>query len=298
MSVSPFKYQETHGVVRQAGNRVYQSSDRLGWLSLFASVQSEVCYEGFFPAVKDHLVVVPLRQQVHFRRHICGELQERGLPPGSVTFTPGGADFEVRTSSNAGWYETIHLYVRHELLQEIQAEMLDGLDTVSLPPLVGFTDHMINCIALEVRKLLLCPEEADAFFVETLTRTLAVCLLRTQIGKKKGRVKIGGALSVPQLARAIEFIEEALDENLSVTSIAKETGANAAQLAAGFKAEFGVTPYEYVIRKRVERAKLLLTGTDLSLAEIAYQCGFSHQQHINRVFRRFAGITPGSLRRV
>jgi AraC family transcriptional regulator len=54
----------------------------------------------------------------------------------------------------------------------------------------------------------------------------------------------------------------------------------------------GVSAYQYVLGLRVERAKALLCDDGQSLADIAAQCGFSHQEHMSRVFRRFTGLTP------
>jgi AraC family transcriptional regulator len=60
-----------------------------------------------------------------------------------------------------------------------------------------------------------------------------------------------------------------------------------------FKATFGVPPYQYVLGRRVERAKTLLDENKEGLADIALQCGVSHQVHMTRMFRRFTGVTPG-----
>ena len=64
-----------------------------------------------------------------------------------------------------------------------------------------------------------------------------------------------------------------------------------------FKATLRVSPYQYVLNRRVERAKILLGENKQSLADIALQCGFSHQEHMTRMFRRFTGVTPGLYRR-
>jgi AraC family transcriptional regulator len=68
--------------------------------------------------------------------------------------------------------------------------------------------------------------------------------------------------------------------------------------ARQLKAATGLPPYQYVIGRRVERAKRLLqVGTDLSLAEVAADAGFSNQSQFSQHFKRLLGITPGQLRR-
>jgi AraC family transcriptional regulator len=58
-----------------------------------------------------------------------------------------------------------------------------------------------------------------------------------------------------------------------------------------------LTPHQYVIQQRVERANQLLQKGELSLAEIALACGFAHQGHLNRHFKRLTGVTPKEIAR-
>ncbi|NJS10840.1 MAG: helix-turn-helix transcriptional regulator, partial [Microcoleus sp. CSU_2_2] len=59
-----------------------------------------------------------------------------------------------------------------------------------------------------------------------------------------------------------------------------------------FKQSTGFSPHQYVIQQRVERAKQLLRQGQMSIGEIAIACGFSHQSHFNRHFKRLTGVTP------
>jgi AraC family transcriptional regulator len=64
-----------------------------------------------------------------------------------------------------------------------------------------------------------------------------------------------------------------------------------------FKGSFGVPPHAYIIQRRMERAELLLSGTDEPLGQIAIACGLADQAHFTRLFRRAAGVPPGVGRR-
>jgi AraC family transcriptional regulator len=67
--------------------------------------------------------------------------------------------------------------------------------------------------------------------------------------------------------------------------------------ARQFKASTGLPPHQYVILRRVDRAKQLLqAGTDLSLAEVALHAGFCDQSQFSRHFNRLVGVTPGQFR--
>jgi AraC family transcriptional regulator len=64
------------------------------------------------------------------------------------------------------------------------------------------------------------------------------------------------------------------------------------------KVATGLPPHEHVLGRRVERAKLLLQGGDLSLAEVAADVGFSDQSVFTHHFKRLVGVTPGQFRRL
>jgi AraC family transcriptional regulator len=66
--------------------------------------------------------------------------------------------------------------------------------------------------------------------------------------------------------------------------------------ASLFKRAMGISPHQYVIQQRVERAKLMLSKTDLAIADIALQVGFSSQSHLTQQFKRLTGITPKQVR--
>ena len=67
--------------------------------------------------------------------------------------------------------------------------------------------------------------------------------------------------------------------------------------ARSFKAATGLSPHQYVIQQRVQRAKTLLSGTDLTVAEVAMAVGFSNSSHLAHHVRRLLDVTPGALRR-
>jgi AraC family transcriptional regulator len=297
MTRPPFSYLETHRVIHQPANLVHCSSEDAGWKSLFACICSEAPYEGSFAAVKDHLVVVPLNKPVRFTRRIGGELQEQILPPGSATITPGGADFTIRTSSQGRQYDTLHLYIRDELIREMHRDLFASQATIALPPCVGAIDKMFQTIAQEIQKMLLTPWPADSIYAETLSRTAAGYLVRNYISGRPVDANNARKLTPQQCNRAIEYIEECLGEKLTLAGIAKAAGVSAGRINGEFRRSMNIAPYQYVLNARVRRANVLLVSTDLSLAQIALQCGFSNQQHMTRMIRRMTGRTPGAIRR-
>jgi transcriptional regulator GlxA family with amidase domain len=110
------------------------------------------------------------------------------------------------------------------------------------------------------------------------------------------RPRIRGGLPPRALRRVREFIEERLEENISIQALASIAGLSMYHFARSFKQSEGMTPHEYVVQCRVRRAKDLLTETDLPLSEIALASGFSDQSHCARRFREHVGVTPSSYR--
>ena len=99
--------------------------------------------------------------------------------------------------------------------------------------------------------------------------------------------------------RAVEeYIEEHLDGCPTLAQMAAVVRRNPYHIARQFKAATGLPPHQYVILRRVERAKQLLqAGTDLSLAEVALGAGFCDQSQFSRHFKRpLVGVTPGQFR--
>lgn len=104
------------------------------------------------------------------------------------------------------------------------------------------------------------------------------------------------ALSPLQLRRVLLFVEQNLDDDLSLATLAAVAGLSPSHFARRFKAAIGEAPHRYVLSRRVNGAKRLLLATDMPLAEIAAAAGFSSQAHLTGIFGRAVGMTPGVYR--
>src|SRR5262249_7293676 len=96
----------------------------------------------------------------------------------------------------------------------------------------------------------------------------------------------------------VEYIEEHLDASPTLEQMAAVARLSVYHFARQFKAATGLPPHQFVIMRRVERARQLLqAGTDLSLAEVAAFAGFSDQSHFSHHYKPLVGLTPGQFRR-
>jgi len=100
------------------------------------------------------------------------------------------------------------------------------------------------------------------------------------------------ALPPWRLKRVIAYLDEHLDETVTLAAMAAAAGLSPMHFAAQFRVATGQRPHDYLQRRRIERAQRLLRETALPLAEIALMAGFKAQAHFTTVFRRLVGTTP------
>jgi transcriptional regulator GlxA family with amidase domain len=98
------------------------------------------------------------------------------------------------------------------------------------------------------------------------------------------------------MRRVRGYVDAHLRDKVGLAALAAVAGVSIHHFARGFKQSTGITPHQYLIQQRVQRAREMLTHTNLSLSEVAYAVGFSDQSHLAHHFRQAFGITPGRFR--
>lgn len=125
-----------------------------------------------------------------------------------------------------------------------------------------------------------------------------VSLLRTPATSVAASEQVAlGGLAPWQERKVEQFVAENLDRTIAVGELASLARLSTTHFSRVFKRNFGVTPRDYVMRARLERAKTLLTQTSASLCQIALDCGFCDQAHMSRIFHQVVGATPSRWRR-
>jgi AraC family transcriptional regulator len=98
------------------------------------------------------------------------------------------------------------------------------------------------------------------------------------------------------LRLALEYIEAHLDRDIGLSDVSHACGVSVSTFTSAFRRSFGVSPHQYLIRRRVERAASMLRQGKLSVGQIAAETGFCHQSHLARHVRRLLGMTPQQIR--
>lgn len=105
------------------------------------------------------------------------------------------------------------------------------------------------------------------------------------------------SLATWRARRVLSYMEENLGIPITVAELAQRVNLSASHFSRGFKQTFGITVHAYLMRRRIEVAKMLMAETSAELSDIAIRCGLSDQSHLTRWFRRVVGVTPGRWRR-
>ncbi|HXJ22041.1 MAG TPA: helix-turn-helix transcriptional regulator [Polyangia bacterium] len=106
-----------------------------------------------------------------------------------------------------------------------------------------------------------------------------------------------GRLPRLQCEALMVFVEDFLSRNIGLVDMAAVVGYSPDHFSRLFRQTFRISPYRYLVSRRVERAKAMLRDAALPIAEIALACGFSSQSHLSSVFKRMTGVTPARYRR-
>jgi AraC-like DNA-binding protein len=152
-----------------------------------------------------------------------------------------------------------------------------------------------------VRSVLYDEHESAAEYLRRASETLEVDRewLSSKIERQSRNVpsSFPGGLAPWQIRRVTTHIESHLDETIRNVELATLVGLSSFYFCRAFRASFADSPHSYIMRRRMERAQGLMLTTNIPLAQIALSCGIADQAHFNKLFRRFAGETPGTWRR-
>jgi AraC family transcriptional regulator len=272
------------------------SSDRLGWVGLEAArYRAAPAAEFNVPDLTHHSLVLFIRPPAELELGYEGVKRHVPPPAGSIVLVPVGSPTRWRLS---GPRDTLHIFLEPGLVRRVAAEAFDlDPERLTVPPLDGLELPHLRVAMAAVGAELASGGPGGPLAAESLANVLAVQLLRHLSAPRRLERGRDGALPRGRLRAVVEHIEEHLDGGPTLAQLAAVVGLNPYHFARQFKAATGLPPHQYVIARRVERARQLLQAeTDLSLAEVALHAGFSDQSQFCQHFKRLVGVTPGQFR--
>ena len=158
-------------------------------------------------------------------------------------------------------------------------------------------DPVVEHIAIAMmQRIALFGREGDSVFQDHLAMALFSHLARKYGGAVAGESS-SGVLAPWQLRRVDEWIGAHLQEPIAIAALAAIVELSPSYFSRAFTRSAGMPPHQWLLHKRIDRAKLLLRGSSTSLSDIAASCGFVDQSHFTKVFARVEHMTPGRWRR-
>jgi AraC family transcriptional regulator len=288
-----FRLRDTHQIVTMPNHEMIASSEGLGWANVYAVIQREAAYNSYLDAVNDHLFIFHLKGSVGIHWSTSGHDLDGRVTPGHYDFFPGREGVDVQLD---GSIETMHLYLRRSIVDAVIEDMLGDPKQITLNPVFNGSDPLLEQIAVSMRGALNDNSLASKLYVEQLSWTLAAHLVHSSSRRVPASYTYGG-LSKQQLKRVIDFIEVNMEKPLDLNDLSRAACLNPVYFGRQFKRTTNMSPHQFVIQRRIERAKSLLATTSQPIAEVAAACGFCHQEHLTRVFRIRCGTTPSAYRR-
>lgn len=191
----------------------------------------------------------------------------------------------------------VNLIVDAGLLNKVALEALDCRIEIELQNRVDVRGGLIGELANALRAEAENNTPLGKLYGETAAQLLAVHILRKHCTVRHKVPDHRSGLSRRQLNKVREYVEAYLDRDISLQTLARLCGLSAYHFARMFKASTGLPPHRYLMERRIEKAKRLLTRTDLPILHIALQAGYKNQNHFTCAFKRITGFTPGQYRK-
>lgn len=211
----------------------------------------------------------------------------------TMTFVPAGHEV-------SGWSQNVerrNSFVAVYLDPDTAAHELAGLrSSVELKANLYFRNQNLMQTVQKLQRCLLQPESTDQLYIDALGVVLSVELFRAAAAEAAVS-KLGARLSNRQLSRVMEFIESGMDSPIALQTLAEIAGLSRFHFLRAFKASTGLSPHQFVLAKRLAKARDLLEQSQLPIAEIARLSGFGSAAHIAKAFHAQVGMTPSEYRR-
>ncbi len=164
-----------------------------------------------------------------------------------------------------------------------------------LIPHFATPDPLVLHIGLAIKNVIQNNPSGSRLYAETMINALVVHLLQNYSARKPIIKKYPHGLSKVNLHQITEYISSNLDRDLSLKELSNLLHMSPHYFCHLFKNSMGMTPHQYVIQTRVNRARELLLTRKYSISQVALIVGFANQSHLNRHCKKLLGVTPGQI---
>jgi AraC family transcriptional regulator len=224
-----------------------------------------------------------------------GRIMRHSEGAGQMCLTSAGQTFSAEWDTE---YEYVALDLEPEYMVQTAIENRFS-PRFELAENFAGNDQLIQQIGYALLKESQAGNPSGSLYADSLTQSLTLHLLKnysTASYAAHTSENLNGGLPGYKLNKVTDFINDKLDHDLSLAEMATVAGLSRFHFARAFRRSTGITPLQYLMRRRVERAKELLQNRDLPLAQIGLLAGFKNQSHFTTLFRKFTSLTPKAWR--
>jgi AraC family transcriptional regulator len=267
---------------------VLRSSRLLGWQGFGAELVNVSAGLHRIPAFKHHRVGVHVGAPVR-ARCLCNERRySRIQAHGDADVIPAGLDGQW---SDEAACTIFSVWIGEAFAQRTVEQLSLNSADAQLRPQFQLRDPRFQYLAWALRAELEAAEASDPLYAESLCTAMIVRL----IGGAPALENKRRTLAPKTAARVIEFIEAHLDQRLTLGELAALAELSVPHFKVLFRETLGMPVHQYVVQRRVERARTLLLQGKLNASQIALDTGFAHQSHMAHWMGRLLGVTPREL---
>ncbi|MBD1842702.1 helix-turn-helix transcriptional regulator [Cyanobacteria bacterium FACHB-63] len=222
-------------------------------------------------------------------RWLDGKLKREARNEGDIAIIPAG--IAQRCSWRTAAQFTI-VAIDPTFLQHVGQDWVNPDRIELVPHFMTQQDVLIQSIVSTLRAEVEQSKIGGKLLIDSLRTTLAIHLLRNYCTTHPKLSSYADGLSQLILQQVREHIQENLHQDIKLIELAAIAQMSPYHFLRLFKQTLSVTPHQYILQCRIEKAKFLLQHSGLSIAEIANQVGFCDQSHLTRCFKRSLGVTP------
>ncbi|MFX1766304.1 AraC family transcriptional regulator [Paraburkholderia sp. A1RI-2L] len=273
-----------------AGRVVLKSSNVLGWRGFGAQMLAISAGRHRIAGTAYHRVGVHFGAPVRTNCVCDGRRLARMQAQGDADVIPAGLDGVWVDDADC---TVLSIRLEDAFVRTIAEQLVRKPDTATIAPRLQLRDARVQHLAWALRAELDAGEASDPLYAESIGTALAVRLLDAAEPLQARRA----ALSPRLAARVTDYIESHLDARLTLAELAALVDLSVPHFKVLFRGTLGMPVHQYVVRRRVERARALLLKGGLNATQAALEVGFAHQSHLAHWMNRVLGVTPRELMR-
>jgi AraC family transcriptional regulator len=274
---------------QEAGERTsLRSSAKLGWQGFGAELLAISAGQHRIPAAEHHRIGVHVGSPVRTNCACDGRRVARLQVHGDADVVPAGLDGVWVDDADC---TVLRIWFEEPFVSAIAEQLSAHHASRQLQLRLQMRDRRLQYLAATLLAELEAGDASDPLFAQSISTAIVVRLLdgAPLAGRRRA------TLAPRAAARVTDYIEARLDQRLTLDELAALVDLSVPHFKVLFRETLGLPVHQYIVRRRVERARALLIAGESSVSQIALEAGFAHQSHMAHWMNRILGLTPREI---